>query len=252
MLLKNKNILITGASRGIGRALAIELAKKENNLCLFARNEELLLKLKNELNQYNSNVLIFRGDTGNIQDVEKCIELIKRNFKTLDLAILNAGIGLRLDSKDFNYEANRNVFETNFFGVMNFLKYLIPMYKEQGYGIISGISSLADVRGFPLSAAYSASKAALTTYLEAIRIELKPVNIKVITIRPGFVDTDMIKNNKFKMLFILSPEEAAKVIINKIEKEKSVINFPVFYHLLTSVTRILPDFVFNYLMKYSK
>jgi short-subunit dehydrogenase len=102
------------------------------------------------------------------------------------------------------------------------------------------------VRGFPRSAFYSSSKAAATILLESLRIELKKYNVRVITIRPGWVDTPMIKKNEFKMYFILNVEKAARIIIRGIKKEKRIIQFPFPIVFGSKLIKILPDFLFDY------
>ena len=112
--------------------------------------------------------------------------------------------------KDFNSENFKKVFETNTFGIAHALECLIPIMKKQGYGKIAGVTSLADVRGYPGSSGYSASKAAATRLLESARIELKKFNIRVITVKPGFVKTPMTDKNEFIMPFKIQPERAAR------------------------------------------
>src|SRR5690606_12156182 len=103
----------------------------------------------------------------------------------------------------------------------------IPDFIHKRDGIIVGISSLAEVRGFPLSAAYCSSKSAVSIFLESIRIELKKYNIKVITVKPGFVKTHMTDKNEFHMPFLMEPERASEIIIKGIRKEKKIIQFPL-------------------------
>jgi short-subunit dehydrogenase len=246
MIFKNKVILITGASAGIGKSLALELSNKKAKLVLLARNEEKLSKLASEI-KVNSEVIYHKCDVSNLTEVKESIEKAIKEFGKIDAAILNAGIGYRMAMIDFDFEKTKRLFDTNLFGVLNFFEYLIPLFKEQKAGLIVGISSMADIRGFPGSAAYCASKSALTTYLESARIELRKYNIKIITVRPGFVDTNMIRNNRFKIYFVLDAKAAATKILKGIEKEKRVIQFPFFYVLLSAIVKFIPVRIYDFL-----
>lgn len=248
MKLINKNILITGGARGIGRALSEKLANN-NNLILLSQNEKNLADFSGELLKKGNKIFYKKCNVANLSEVQDSFDFALKNMGSVDVLLLNAGISLRLDSAEYDFEKNKEIIDVNLFGVLNFLKYFVPYFVKRKSGIIAAVSSMADVRGFPMSAAYSASKAALTKYLEGIRLELEPFNIKVINIRPGYVDTDMIKKNNFKMIFIQTPEKAAEKIISGIEKEKSVINFPVIMRWITSLTKIMPDFIFNFIMR---
>ncbi|MBM4176078.1 MAG: SDR family NAD(P)-dependent oxidoreductase [Ignavibacteria bacterium] len=247
MKFKDKVVLITGASEGIGKALAIQLAQKKSKLLLLARNEEKLAELAENLNQYTE-VLYHKCDVTNLNDIEVSIGKATDNFGRIDIAILNAGVGCRMKIIEFDLERTEEIIATNFFGVINFFKYLIPLFKKQNSGTIVGVSSLADVRGFPGSAAYCSSKSALTTFFESARIELKKENIKIITVRPGFVNTNMIKANEFTMKFVLEVKTASKKIIKGIEKDSNVIQFPFILSFLTYLVKALPIFLFDSLM----
>lgn len=246
MKLKDKVVLITGASEGIGRALAIELAEEKSKLVLLARGEERLSELTSELKSY-TDVTYQKCDVRNPDNVKDSIEKAIKTFGRIDVAVLNAGVGYEMKVIDFDYERTKEIYDTNLYGVLNFLGYLIPLFKKQKAGIIVGVSSMADVRGFPGSAAYCSSKSALTTFLESARVELSRYNIKVINVRPGFVDTNMIKNNKFKMRFVLDVKNAANKILRGIEREKKLIQFPLIFALLTSIVKFLPVHVFDFL-----
>jgi len=112
-----------------------------------------------------------------------------------------------------------------------------------------GVSSLADSRGWKGSGFYCASKAATTILLENLRVELKPFNVKVITVKPGFVETPMTAKNKFPMPFLMSAEKAARIIIKGMKKEKRVIQFPLPMVISSKLIRVVPDFLFEYFAK---
>jgi short-subunit dehydrogenase len=132
------------------------------------------------------------------------------------------------------------------------MEYIIPIMREQGYGKIAAVSSLADARGIPFSSAYSSSKAALTKALEAARIELKPYNIDVVTIRPGFVESEITDKNDYKMPLIMSAERAVKIIAKGLTKHKSYINFPFGTYFVASLMRIMPNPLYEFIMRGAK
>ncbi|MCX8010777.1 MAG: SDR family NAD(P)-dependent oxidoreductase [Ignavibacteria bacterium] len=252
MSFEDKVFLITGASDGIGLTLARKLAKMNVKLALVSRNEEKLKLVANELLSAQPNLIYKKCDVTKLDEVQSAVKFTLEKFGRIDFAILNAGIGNRIWAIDNDFEKVREIFETNLFGVLNFIKYLIPIFLNQKYGVIVGVSSLADARGFPGSSAYCASKSALTTYLESIRVELKSHNIRVVTVRPGFVDTKMIKANEFKMSFILPVEKSAEKIINGLRYEKPVIQFPLFWVAVSNLAKIFPARLFDFLMKFRK
>lgn len=247
-----KNIILTGASRGIGKALSIELAKKGYNLCLIARNIELLKELKISLNHINPNINIFQCDVSKYYSVKDSIEFAQQTFDTIDLAILNAGISGSWKFIDFKVENLKNIYDVNIFGVANYLEFLIPIMKKQGYGKIAAVSSLADARGFPANSDYCSSKAALSQLLEGARLELKTYNIDIVTIRPGFVKSDMTAKNKFYMPFLMETKKAAEIIINGLEKNTERISFPRPMVFGSWLMRAMPSSLFEKIVKFKK
>ena len=243
------NILITGASRGIGKGLAIEYAQAGNTLFLMARDNDRLSELKETIIRLGAKCQIYKTDVTNINQIETGIKHFDFQTKGIDLVFLNAGIGIPSRFSDFDISIFRKVYDVNVFGVINFFQYLLPIMKKQGHGIIAVTSSLADSRGFPFSSAYSSSKAAITRILEAARLELKEYNINIITIRPGFVKTDMTDQNKYKMPFLMSSEKACVIIRNGIDKRKAYIDFPFPTAFLTRLLYLMPNTLYEFLFK---
>jgi short-subunit dehydrogenase len=244
MKFQDKVILITGASSGIGAELAKQLSEYDCSLALLARREYLLSQLEDEIKQHNNNVVSIKCDVSNRQNVNAAIKTAINAFGKIDIAILNAGVNIKTKLFEFDAVAAEETFDVNIVGMAYFFEELIPRFKNKG-GVFIGISSLADGRGFPFSGFYCASKAAATLFLESQRIELKPLNIKVITVKPGFVKTPMTDSNKFKMPFLMDVENAARIIIKGIEKEKRTIQFPWQTVLGAKLLRILPDPLFD-------
>lgn len=225
MNLNNSVILITGASSGIGNQLAIDLANEGAKLALIARRVDFLKKLSQKL-ESKTQIKIYKCDVTIKDEIRNTIDNIKRDFGRIDIAILNAGIGITNGSVNFDSSVAEKIFNTNVFGAVYFIEYLLPDFIKNKQGAIVGISSLGDGKGFPKNGFYSASKAALTIILESLRIELKNCNIKVVTVKPGFIKTAMTDKNKFKMPFLMSVEKASSIIINGIKKDKRIIEFP--------------------------
>lgn len=245
MNLNNKVILITGASSGIGLELARQFASLNCKLALIARRESLLSETEKELKRINKDIVSIKSDVSIREDVKSTVQITLNTFGKIDIAILNAGINIKSDINEFKSEAIKKIFDVNVIGISYFFEELIPVFKERG-GMFVGVSSLADGRGFPLSGFYCASKAAATLFLESQRVELKPLNIKVLTVKPGFVRTPMTDKNKFKMSFLMDVEKAAKIIIKGIEKEKSLIQFPWQSVVGAKILRILPNSIFDF------
>ncbi|MBS3945464.1 MAG: SDR family NAD(P)-dependent oxidoreductase [Melioribacter sp.] len=249
MDLSGKTILITGASSGIGRAIASKLSGENVNLILTARRINLLEEIKEEDKTKKCSYLLLQCNVSNKNDVAAAYTEIKDKFGSVDLAILNAGAGHYMNVRNYNSQFAEKIYGTNLLGMIYWIEQFLPDFLERKNGIIAGVSSLADNRGYSGSSFYTSSKAAITNYLEGLRVELNPYGVKVITIRPGFVETPMTSGNKFKMPFLITAEKTADIIIDGIKKEKRVIQFPWQMVLLTSIVGMLPGWLYELLAK---
>jgi len=241
---KEKTILLTGASTGIGNQLVRKLVKEKANLAILSRKKDLLDNLIKELSSH-SNIISYKCDVRNFDEVKTAYDKIKSDFGIIDIAILNSGVSYRMSESSFELDKACEIFDTNFFGVVNFIHLLKEDFIKRGSGIIVGVSSLADSRGFPSSGFYCASKSALTIFLESLRIELKKYNVSVITVRPGFVRTPMTEKNEFYMPFLMETDKAAEIILDGIKKKKRVIEFPFLLSSFVKILKIMPDFIFD-------
>ena len=246
MTFDNKTILITGASTGIGKALAEKLSHIKCNLILTARRIELLEELRRNLKGDKAEIFIFKNDVSNKEDVRQSMIKIKND---IDIAILNAGVGRTINPENYNSEDGETVYCTNVLGLIYWIEVLLPQMKERKSGIIAGVSSLADNRGYPGSSFYCGSKAAASVMLEGLRVEFIKYGIKVITIKPGFVATPMTANHKFHMPFLMDADKAADIIIKGINREKKVIQFPWQTVLGAKLVSMIPNFIFDKLVK---
>ena len=248
MDLKNKVVLLTGASSGIGYSLAKSLPKENCSLALISRRKNILDELVSELKSGGSKIFSYKCDVGNIDEVRDTINQVKKDFGKIDIAILNAGASHRVDVKEYSAETAREIFDVNTFGIINFVEQILPDFIQRREGMVVGVSSLAEARGFPKSGFYNASKSAASLLLESLRVELKPFNVKVITVKPGFVRTPMTDKNEFHMPLLMDVDKAAKIIIDGIKKEKKIIQFPLPTVIGSKIVKFMPDWLFDYLM----
>ncbi len=247
MNFNKKTILITGASSGIGYGLAGALAAEKCNLILLARRKTLLDELARRFKDSGSTILTLNCDVTKKEEVKRCIDESLKHFGNIDIAILNSGIGKNIEVQDLNSTDAKEMLDVNFLGVINFIEFLVPEFIKNKRGMIVGTSSLADARGFAKSGFYCASKGALSIFLESLRIGLKKYGIRVITIKPGFVQTPMTDKNNFDMPFIIDTDKAVRIILSGIKKEKRIIQFPLPTVIGTKILKIIPDRIFEYI-----
>ncbi len=248
----NKVVLITGASTGIGKAIAQNLMDENCRLVLLSRRTELIEKYLHQLQIAHNQSLILKCDVTNKDEVASAYKQIKEKFGRVDIAILNAGVGHHVTVENYDSRFAEETFGTNIFGIVYWVEQLLPDFVKRKEGIIAGVSSLADNRGYSGSGFYCASKAAATIYLEGLRVELKKYGIKVITVRPGFVKTPMTDKNEFKMPLLMKPDKAANIIVDGIKKEKRIIQFPWQMVLLTRFVGLLPGSLYEWMASKTK
>jgi short-subunit dehydrogenase len=195
------------------------------------------------------NCSVFQCDVGNQDEVDATHAKIKQKYDFIDIVILNAAVNIKPDMIGSNSAAAIETMNINFFGVLRWIDKVLPDYLKRGEGMIVGISSLADNRGYSVSGTYCPSKAALSIYLEGFRIEASKHNIKVLTVKPGFVKTPMTDKNDFNMPFIISADRAAKYIVRGIQRERKIIQFPFLTVILAKIIGTFPPFLYDYLSK---
>jgi len=239
--MKKKIVWITGASSGIGRALAIKFAKEGWTVAASARREKLL----KELNVENSNIHPYPLDVTNIEQCKSTFKNILKDLKDIDICVFGAGIDKPKSKKIFDLENIREIMEVNFFGVMNSVNSIYEFYSKKKSGQISIISSVAGYRGLPAAGAYCSSKSALISFTESLYFDMIKKNVDVKIINPGFIKTPITEKNKTPTPMIKSAEFAAnEIFIGLTQKKLFEIHFPKSFTFLMKFLQILPSWCY--------
>ena len=234
------SVLITGASSGIGRALAIEFSRRGYALGLCARRLELLERLQKELRR-NHAVEIAELDVSQYEAVKEVLFKLAEKLGGAKIIIANAGVGERSLPGEGTFYLDRRVIEINLLGAMATIDAGAEILKKQGGGQIVGISSVAGFRGLSNVPAYSASKSALSTYMEGIRHNLTQQNIAVTVINPGFIDTAINTNRKFRP-FMISAEKCARLTADMIENKVLSSTVPLWpWAFVSGAIKFIPE-----------
>ncbi len=247
-LTPRRRAIIVGASSGIGAALARRLAREGYTLALLARREQHLKTLCDEINTASGEVRA-RYYVHNVTDYPAIPGLLQRilvDLGGLDLFIYNTGILNFVGLDEFNFAADREMLEINTIGALAWLNPVAAMFHALKAGQIVGISSVAGDRGRVGAPAYNTSKAALTTYLEALRNRLTRRGVAVLTVKPGFVETDILRASGPKRLFsVITPDQAADGIWKAIKARKQTVYVPGLWGLIMLVIRHVPSVIFR-------
>ena len=237
----DKVIWITGASSGIGKALAIKFAKEGWKVAISARRENLL----NEIAKTYNDIFPYPLDVTDSKKCELVFNSIKERFKNVDISVFSTGIHDPKSEKSLDLNKVRQIMEVNFFGTINSVNAVYKYYKERKSGQISIVSSVAGYRGLPAGGAYCASKSALTSFTESLNFDMKRNNVRVSLISPGFIKTPMTDQNDFPMPMIKTPEFAAEEIYNGLVKKNAFeIHFPKSFTFIMKILKILPNWAY--------
>lgn len=221
--------------------MALHYAAQGNKLVLLARRQEKLESLAQACRMNGAEVEIIVADVNQFEQMGLIGE--KLSGDNIDRIILNAGISVGHSGGVTSFEEFHRLFQTNFLSIHALLEPIIPVMMDRRCGEIVFISSLASLISMPTSVAYSSSKRALNAYAEGLRYQLIPYGIEVMTILPGFIDSEMTQKNRFKMPFFLSTNEGVARIVKAIEKKKRFYPFPLRFYLMIKVTLALPQFL---------
>ncbi len=241
--MKRKNILITGASSGLGKGMAMQFAKQGCNLALCARRLENLQTLKQEIEQINPDIKVFirQLDVTEYQNVFDTFDAFNKDLGGIDRVIVNAGMGKGASIGTGYFRVNRQTAETNFVAALAQCEAAMTIFREQNSGHLVTISSISAVRGFRRAmTVYAATKAALTSLSEGIRIDVMGTPIKVSCIHPGFIRSEI--NEKVKTVpFIVDTETGCKALVKAINSERANAFVPTWpWAFLHWFIRIIP------------
>jgi short-subunit dehydrogenase len=240
--------LITGASSGIGAALAQRLARRGDHVILVARRLRLLQEVAAEIAKAGGSSEISVCDVTIGEAARACVDEALRKHGRIDRLILNAGGGGRAPPEHLTSADMRASFDLNLFGVVNFVEAALPALLEQGTGQIVAIGSIAGFRGLPHAASYGAAKAALMNYIESLRIDLAPRGIAVTLAAPGFVVTKDTKKQRAKPMS-MSVESAADLLTAAILARRRYVSFPWTLAWIARFMRLLPAGLYDGLIR---
>jgi short-subunit dehydrogenase len=240
-----KVIWITGASSGIGKALALKFANENWNVAISARRENIL----KEISESNENIKSFPLDVTDRSKCKEVFEQIKSHYGDVDICFFSTGTWNPKKEKDIDVEQMEDVFKVNFFGTVNSIKAVEEYFKNKKSGIITIVSSIAGYRGLPNSTGYGPSKSALNNLAESLYFDFGRYNVKVCLVSPGFIKTPMTDKNDFKMPFLKTPEFAAdKIYEGLLKKNNFEIHFPKELTLTLKFFSLLPSKIYFYLV----
>tara|TARA_B100000700_G_scaffold309728_1_gene389320 strand:+ start:471 stop:1208 length:738 start_codon:yes stop_codon:yes gene_type:complete len=235
-----ESILITGASSGIGKALAFEFSKRGYSLGLCARRLNILDSIKNEI-PYDSKIEIAKIDVTKSENISKGLHNLAKKLGNVRIVIVNAGISKNSFPGEKTFYLDKSVIETNLLGAIATIDVGVEILKKNGGGQVVGISSVAGFRGLSSNPTYSASKGALSIYMEGIRNNLAKQNIFVTVLNPGFIDTPINRHRKFRP-FLISPEKAAKIMAVMIENKLLSSTVPKWpWSLVSKIIHFVPE-----------
>ncbi|MCB9653465.1 MAG: SDR family NAD(P)-dependent oxidoreductase [Deltaproteobacteria bacterium] len=240
-----RGALITGGSTGIGLAIAKQLARRGTRVALCARTRAKLDAAAAEIRAVGGDPIVF---VANLADPNEAVDVVRSAREALgqmDMVIANAGIGANRHAARLAPQDILPTLQLNMVGACTTLVAAIPHLVENGGGHLVGISSIAGYRGLPGSAAYSASKAGLSTFLESLRVDLRRHGVKVTDIRPGFVKTPLTDRNRFWMPFLMEADTAAEKILRAIERGRPVYTFPWPMMLSVRLLSMLPNWLYD-------
>lgn len=243
---KRKRAIIIGASSGIGAALARELASQEFYLALVARREDRLVEICQQINEGEgqAQAKYYVHDVTNFEEVPVLFQQIARDLGGLDLVVYAAGHQESMTFDEYNFQKDKAMVDVNLLGAMGWLSQAALRFERAKTGQICAISSIAGDRGRRLNPGYNTSKAGLTTFMEALRNRVARYGVSVTTVKPGFVDTDLLVHATKKM-WVISPESAARQIWKALRRKKQTVYVPGRWRYVMLIIKYMPSFLFR-------
>lgn len=239
-----RHALVTGASSGIGRGLALALARRGTRVVAAARRRDRLEALVREIGAAGGQAEALALDVGDGDATFAAVRAVDARLP-LDLVVANAGIGGITPGKKLDWTRVRDILTTNLVGAAATISAAVPGMVARGRGHVVGVASVAGFRGLPRFAAYSASKAGLITLLESLRIDLKPTGVAVTTVCPGYVDTELLTPGK-KHPFLVPLDEAVATILAAVDDKKAMCTFPAPIVASLKAAQLLPRPVYEF------
>ena len=244
---KKKIAFVSGVSEGIGASFTKILLQNGWEVIGISRNEQKLNSFKKSINAISN---VFKSYKCDVQNIKKLKKIANQN-NAVTLLFLNAGIYNPIDSSKSNLEIYKEHINVNLLGVINCYEAFLPKMLEEGDGKIIIMSSISGWIGLPKAAAYGPTKAALRSFAQSIRYDLKPKGISVQVCSPGFVETSATSVNDFYMPGLMKVEDAAKLIFKNMFKKKFEFSFPFIFSLLMRILSVLPDKLSSFLIRKS-
>ncbi len=241
--------LVTGATSGLGREAAVQLARRGWRVAVSGRRHDALLETARLVKEAGGEPLVLLGSVTESAAVKAHYAAIAAAWGGLDYAVLNAGVGDTMNAKEFSAEAVKWTFDANIFGVCHWMEAVIPDMLAQKSGVIAGVASLAGFRGLPKSGPYSASKAALITLLESARVDLIGTGVSVVTVCPGFVRSEMTdRNNPDTMPFLMETKDGVAAMLAGIDAKQRIVHFPwQLSYASKYILPAIPDFLYDWI-----
>lgn len=247
--LSRKVVWLTGASSGIGEALAFELGRRGAHVVLSARRAEQLEEIAEKIAAAGGHAAVFVLDVTDSNAVSETAHAIRKQFGKIDTFIANAGTYLPTEVQKFSHIDEVRMMDLNYGAMVSGIEAVLPDMIAKRSGHVVGVASLSGYRGLPRSAGYSASKAAMIHFLESLRFDVEKFRILVTVVNPGFVKTPLTDKNDFPMPFLVSPERAAVIIADGIERGKCEVHFPWTFSWLMKLLRVVPYPLYHLLVR---
>lgn len=234
MDLSGKVVWVVGASSGIGAAVARELQSRGALVAISARRKDELTEVS------DGTMLVVPADVTQAASMTDAASRIRDELGPIDVAVLSAGYWKQMSAKSWDTEIFDRHVQVNLIGMSNSIGAVLPQMLARHSGVIAGIASVAGYRGLSGSEAYGATKAGQINLLESLRIHVARDGVRIITVCPGFVRTDLTAGNDFPMPFIIDADTAGRAICDGLERERAEIVFPVRMALLMKAARLVP------------
>lgn len=238
--------VVVGASSGIGAALAQKLAQEGYKVALLARRNERLVQACDQINQLvgEQRAFAYQHDVTDFESIPALFQRILQDFQTINVLVYNSGIMFSVGMSEYDFGKDRSTVEVNLLGGMAWLGQAAVLFERMGSGHLVGVSSVAGERGRVANPPYHAAKAGMSTYLESLRNRLSRKGVHVLTVNPGYVDTELLAGVKTPFP-ASTPEQVAEAIFKALRHRTQVLYTPWWWRWILLVVRHIPSFIFR-------